>query len=144
MNPIRTPNSTEYIEEYESIPVLLSAAQISEANIHTLATWCGGDVKTTQSGTLYLIVPSTNPAESRGGAVGMFLAREEKSGKFKVYDQDEFEQEFRPASGHIELEDSEVEKDSSLYPDPDEMTVEVEEPVVLGEFSTDSAESEDE
>ena len=144
MNPIRTISSIDYIEEYESIPVLLSAAKITEENINELAVWCGGDVRPTQSGSRYLVVPSVSPEEVQGGSAGMILAREDKTGKFRIYNQEDFELEFRPASGHIELEDSEVEKDSSLYPDPDEMTVEVEEPVVLGEFSTDSAESEDE
>lgn len=110
------------IKSYESVPISLAAALVTEENMEELSVWCGGDIRAVGStGSKLLVVPSTEPDGSNAAPIGAYLAREDRTGKFKVYERREFEREFRLSPGHIELEDSEMGKDSTLYPDLEEV-----------------------
>lgn len=109
------------LKMYTRKPEPVVAVKLTEDNIKEVARWCGGDILSQREdrNVKYLIVPSTS-VDVDECHIGDYVVYREEDGKFGTWLPDAFEANYVSDSLHIETEESEIEKDPSLYPDPDE------------------------
>lgn len=83
------------LRPFERHTFRVEALQVTKANIHEVAAWCGAQIKKPDNGAPYLIVPSGTRGNTAKARIGDWITRLTSANNYRVYQNHVFREYFR-------------------------------------------------